>query len=347
MQKFIIRSLLFLCIVFLAGRGIKIFVPYHWGNVWYSSKIRYLEQQPARFNTVFFGTSRIYRQVNPTVFDSIVNLNSEENIQTFNLGAPATFCPQTYYLYERFLESELSNNVKHVFIELMEIDQISSALMHQERATYWQNISDVWFVIKAITVDKTLKFTTKGLIYIHYLISYLENLFNIGQFPDLLLNNEYYSDYYVGPGKNGFTSLEFDLESNQMQQVIDDLLVRKSDLNKDVSQLEVRAEKTIELFNSESESNPVHLKRIMELIHKSNERGIRLVFIISPRWIDESIIPLYNSIPEKNKMEFCNAANYPELYLMANSFDSGHLNTRGSNLYTELIAREFLRRDRE
>lgn len=51
-------------------------------------------------DALFWGSSRIYRGIVPSVFDTACGL---ENINSFNLGAPGTNPPESYYLYENFL----------------------------------------------------------------------------------------------------------------------------------------------------------------------------------------------------------------------------------------------------
>ena len=55
---------------------------------------------------MLFGTSRVFEQINPFIFDSVCNSASSENISSFNLGAQATFSPQNF-LYENFLNYKL------------------------------------------------------------------------------------------------------------------------------------------------------------------------------------------------------------------------------------------------
>jgi len=63
MKKLVIKIALFLIVFVLIRISILLFVPYHWGNPWYSSKIQYLEKTQLKPNTIFFGSSRIYRQI--------------------------------------------------------------------------------------------------------------------------------------------------------------------------------------------------------------------------------------------------------------------------------------------
>lgn len=346
MRKFLIRSILFVLFIFLIGRVISLFVPYHWGNPWYSSKIQYLEQinKEKLPNVFFFGSSRIYRNINPYFFDIEFEKNSVEKISSFNLGAPATFCPQSYYLYEQFLDSELSSNADIVFLELLEISSIGTALMHQERTTYWQNYRDLLFVLKSVFRSKERGILGKVRITVKYSISYFENIFNIGQFKSPLLDKNFYDPRYVGKEKNGFFPLDADLRSTTDSTVKENLLERKNSLKEEEPELKNRALKSIEFFKSDKKSlNKVHFERIEKLIKKAKKNNIQLIFIITPNIVSPSIVKLFNAIPAGNKIQLADANDFPEFYQTENLFDVGHLNEKGAELFSKTLARESLK----
>ena len=54
MNKFLLRILLFVLLFWASRNFLNSLLPYHWGNPWYSTKIRYLEEQDSlKFNTYF------------------------------------------------------------------------------------------------------------------------------------------------------------------------------------------------------------------------------------------------------------------------------------------------------
>lgn len=344
MKSFIIRIVFFIIIYFIIGRIISIIIPYHWGNPWYSTKIQYLEKLESNNlpNAYFFGSSRVYRQIMPAIFDSTYYSLSNKNIKSFNLGAPATFCPQVYYLYEKFLNSALSQNTKYVFIELMDIDLIEEDLMHQERASYWLNLSDIFFGFNNINNNPSINLATKTKYISNYSVSYLENLLHIGHFGQQYLDNNYYNLDYLGEEKDGFFSLERDTMISTNETFKNQLINRNKDLIADTNALKNRSINSEKNFNSKNiPLDVVHLNRINELIDLSEKKGVSIIFILSPRNFSLNLIHLYNAIPENNKIQLSNSKEYPELYLMKNSFDIGHLNTKGSCIYSSLMATEF------
>lgn len=344
MKKFFIKIAIFIFILFFVGRIISYLIPYHWGNPWFSSKIQFLKKLDLsdRPNTYFFGSSRVYRQINPKVFDSIYNTLTTSKIKSFNLGAPATFCPQTYFLYEHFLNSSLSQKTKFVFIELMDIDRIEKSLLHQERTTYWQNLSDLNFIFRSVFSNPLINPKLKFLYFKNYTISYIENIFHLGHFGQQLVTQNYYQETYVGPYRNGFFPLEYDLINTNNESLKQSLIKRKESLIKEPKKLQKRSETSIEQSaNLLEPSDDVHIARIMQLLELSENHNIHLIFLRSPRNSTQNISNLYSYIPIENRLDLSNAAVYPEFYSLENSFDVGHLNLRGSKLYSEILAKRF------
>ena len=158
MKSFVKKIILFVGIYLVITNVIFLFVPYHFGNPWYSTKVNFLEEKEKdiSFNTFFFGSSRIYRQINPSVFDSICSSQKsllDKKIRSFNLGAPATFAPQTYYLYEKFLDSKLSGKVKYCFLEISDVQRLPSDQLGQERTNYFIDLNTLLFSCKSFFND--------------------------------------------------------------------------------------------------------------------------------------------------------------------------------------------------
>src|SRR5690554_4110142 len=169
MKQFVVRTLLFIALFVFIKQTINTFAPYYWGNPWFAPKIEYLETKKDSLpNVLFFGSSRVYRQIDPSVFDKTFNNLTNNKTKSFNLGAPATFSPQSFYLYENFLDSKLSQNADLMFLELTSIDLISDKLLHQERTRYWLNFIDFKFALKSIIYHPHLSLAKKWKGFHHY-----------------------------------------------------------------------------------------------------------------------------------------------------------------------------------
>jgi hypothetical protein len=343
MKSFINKFLLIFFTYCAISLLINCLTPYHWGNPWFSSKIQFLNKNhKTKYNAFFFGSSRVYRQINPKVFDSTFNSISKEKISSFNLGAPATFNPQSYYLFEKFLNSQNSKNAKYCFIELMKVDLLSDYFMHEERTSYWQNYSDILFVGKSTYYNKQLAFKTKIKSGLNYSVSYLENILHLGHFGNQIINSNYYDDKYLGTQRDGFFSLDYDYKTTQDKKVKKNLHERKQRIVEKSELIENRKINIANSYNNISNNyDKVHLIRVLELIQKSDQKGIQLIFILSPRNGNQQLLNLSHQIPKENIIDMCNPHKYDLLYSYENSFDIGHLNSRGAMLYSKMLSTEF------
>jgi hypothetical protein len=343
MKKFFKKILIVLVGYLLVVQLINFFAPYHWGNPWYSSKIQFLENKnlEKEYNTFFFGSSRIYRQLDPKLIDSIVNQQSNVEINSFNLGAPATFCLQNYYLYEHFLNSELAANAKYTIIELNSANEIPRNRLNEERTYYYQNFPDLYFLYKYTLEDKK-GFSFKSFSFLSgYFISYLEKIILPANLKHFMVSDDFYKEKYLGVDKRGYFSLEYDIKTTEDTIVLNNLLERKKELN--VEELNHRKnEIQNDYLTGRGNYNKTHLAKIKYLISKSKEHGIHLFFLMSPRAVDEDIICLSKHIPSSNLLDFANPNEYELLYVKENSFDNGHLNNKGSIEYSNLFSKKFI-----
>jgi len=346
MKQFVTKLFFFAFIYVMISIVTSYFGSYHWGNPWYSTKVQFLEsQKTVAINTCFFGSSKIYRHINPAVFDETLNSGEDKVITSFNFGAPATFNPQTYYLYEKFLDSKLAEGVRYCFMELGQVDLLSDKMLHQDRTNYWQNISDLIYVQKSVYGNKDLTLSKKMNSTRNYSISYMEKVLFLGTLRQSMLSENYYDAQYLGEAKNGFFPLEMELEITNDTVVKNSLFNRRMNFEADNAILNRRTDRLTKFYaTSSSYFDVVNFQRIKKLILKSKERGIHLIFIVSPLSTNQKLINLSKQIPDMNLIDLCDPIKYKDMYVVENFFDKGHLNSKGADIYTELLAREFDRK---
>lgn len=339
MKQFVYKGVLFLSIYLVLRVVLYSFIPYHWGNVWYSSKIQNLEKSGKYPEVVFIGSSRVYRQIDPALFDNLY-FSQDSTGFSYNLGAPATFCPQTYYLYENFLESEVSKNCKVVFFELLPVTGIEEKLLHQERSTYWLNASEYFFLIKSISGNPLKTFSDKFYEWQTYTSSYIESILGLGHFRDEVLDWNYYSSELCGPELNGFYALDDELNRNKS----DALKKRKKELNMDnlarLKNQAVRIHKSKDLLTPHQVDH-TNIDRVNQLIALSANKGISIVFFISPRMVSQELLALAQQVKGAPVIDLSNPTEFPEFYEYRYLFDNGHLNKAGAIIYTEALFKKY------
>ena len=345
MKKFLFKLIAFACTLFACIQLIFAVIPFHWGNQYFSTKFSYLEaSQSTNYNLFFFGSSRVNRQIAPFIFDSIIESQSSLEIKSFNFGSPGTFCPQTYYLYEKFLESELSTNAKYCLVELMPVTLISNSFFHQEQTNYWLNIDELKFVITSFNENKRFNKLEKEKHIKRYIISYMESFFHVGHIGKQLLTENFYDKRFLGERLDGYYPMGLELRTIKDAEIVKHFNKISLEIQKDSSILNDRLNLAIENYNNiTSELDFVHFNRISKMIASANKLGVHTVFFISPRNSSQELINLFNAIPKENRIDMADPYIHKDFYLLKYAFDSGHLNERGAELYSNDFAKEFIR----
>jgi len=293
MKKFILRFFGFIIVVLIINQIIKAAIPYWWGNPYYAEKIEYLKKEKSNYNLIFLGSSRIYRQIDPEIFDRVVS--KDHNILSFNLASPSTFVPESYYLLENFLRHN-NLNIEYILIELQLVIPVADRNLHNSRSFYWMNIKEYFFTLKyclsRINCDPEIWHKIGNYTY-----SFVDNILNIGATSEFI-NGKKHNCNSLGKTKNGYVPIESELNKYQKERrekFLEDvtILYKKSHWYKN------RFLKRVEPDFTEKQ----HSERITKLINLANNKDIRLIFVLPPL-VDkyENFQQLYFKIPETNRL---------------------------------------------
>jgi len=301
------------------------------GNEIYTQKKTYFLDKETEFNTVFMGSSRIYRQLNPMVVDSIL---ADHKISGFNLAAPATFNPEVYILYEKLIANN-DLHFKYAFVELHPLAVIAPGNIATRKNYYFADNSYLQYAFEYIG-NSNRNFPERIYLYSTYLLSYILKQISMPAFHDM----NHVPVPFVNR-QNGFYSLTRELENEKILR----LKRRTTEFFKDTSELGDRIRSAKRWFDRKRENtvtNTTHINKLLHLIELSRKKGIELYFIIPPRHTDYSeIMDAKYNLPEGRVIELADYESYPELYRASYSFDIGHLNEQGSKLLSTYFAHRF------
>lgn len=330
----------------------SIVVQNYWGFEELETKRNYFDQNAADYNTLFLGSSRFYRQIDPAVFDASVDTSLQ--IKSFNYGLHSLFAPLVYDVYEQVLKNE-KTQVKFAFLELMNVPQIALVNLRSERTIFWYTWEYYCFAVKAIWHSKR-NLVRKIYGIASHTFCYFENLLNFKMLSNIVLLNEKKHNQTMdtetlGKALNGFYSYDEELNTRNKQNF--DYVGMKSGYDnflRDTATVTDYQNYSEVMFARKIDTMPynaTHLKKLHELIAFSESLGVHLIFLLPPRLVIEDfaeLLPLYAKLPSTNKIEVSNSKRFPHLYLAKYSFDFGHLNEEGAKLFSEDIAKEFNKR---
>jgi hypothetical protein len=278
-------------------------------------------------NTLFMGTSRTYRQIDPAIIDSVL---ATEKIKSYNLGATGTFHPENMYLFEEVVQHTSGTApVKYLFMELTDLVPIEFVNWFAPQSYYYIDAGYLRFVLSSYFEREDFSFFQKIKYAYPFVQGYLLNhLFLVNPLhasPELAI--------YTGEHQNGFYPLDLDVQQNQKVQ----LKERYTAFKKDTSALTARLQ--IQYEQRKPHVNTTLLKRLNQMMARAEQHHIRMYYIIPPRLKEyRDMAALSEHLPENRVIDMGSHADYPDLYLAKYSFDVAHLNSQGAALYSRYLA---------
>lgn len=304
-----------------------------------SEKLRYLREAGDAYNVLFIGSSRVHHQIIPELFDRLMR-EAGIPVRSFNLGVDGMRPPEDAYLLERALQ------YRHTPITLVieegnairfrAREQISESL----RGSYWRDCPRMLFIARRLLAgkdpgQKSLRQRLGELIHesedfwVHCLL-WLPRATHVGEGVPILSR---LCDHSVAPrfeAKLGLRLDGFVSEGNEPMPPN----IRKG-YEKELA-LREQSPVTVDYADPTSQ----------QLAQWSQKRvtkaGGKLLLVLPPTVNDSKFYPnaVFGPIPPV--LDFCDVAQFPELYAIENRKDSGHLNQRGAELFTRLIVKRLL-----
>ena len=330
MKKYLLKIFIFLTILILFLVLKNATQPYYTGNLNYKSKLSFFKKNQSEYNAVFFGSSRIYRQVNNAILDSLL-IAKDIPFLSYNFGLVGVYNPQSYYLYDNFLDNLKSNNIQYAFLELQKLNLITLNAQ-TTKGSYWNNYKYYKYSYNYIE-SSNYSDSLKKEFHSSYNKSFIYKFIDLHVVKNYFLSNGNKKEFI----HQGFYSLEDEMNN---QKNGNGLEKRWKDFRSDTTTLQERI-KAAKITASEipkDSFNKEHYKILNYLLEKSSEKGIHLFFILPPRLPLEDyseLIPICDSLRSEHVIL---THNDPELYLTKNTFDIGHLNNSGSEYYTQLLS---------
>ena len=114
-----------------------------------SQKLRFFAAHKDEFDTLFIGSSRIYFQVSPAVFDDVTRGNGNPT-HSFNFGIGGMHLPESAYVLEQVLKTK-PRHLRWVFMELGELQiRWPHQVEGSRRALYWHDWRRTALVLRKI-----------------------------------------------------------------------------------------------------------------------------------------------------------------------------------------------------
>jgi hypothetical protein len=309
-----------------------------------SSKLENFSEKKDEYNTIFIGSSRIYRHIVPSKFDNLMQSRGR-NIKSYNFGVYAMHVPETYFLLKKILAMK-PKSLEFVFIELYDINlNLARDNLRTNRVIYWHTWAHtLWLYDLILDSDRPL-LRKLNLLRLHT-IPLAYNLANVGKGDRLIqsiLNPADSENTTFDPGRNrvfqnpgldGYLSIdeETDIVFKNRRQ---DFLANLDIYRQKVESIPVPVDQVETL-------KPYQLEVIKELIQLVKDSGATPIFVITPVLEKEAHLLAANTKGDVPILfSFNDPIEYPSLYDPELRFDIAHLKDRGAQEFTKLLSEKF------
>jgi hypothetical protein len=346
------------------------------GGSMVGSKVEHFQQEAARYDTVFVGTSHVYRSFVPDEFDRILSEQGRSS-SSFNLGLQFPNQIELHYLFRTVLEAG-EGHLERVFVQYYAaMPQIDPEQAFKARNVYWHDWEGARVSIDRaralddatpggieLAVDKKRRhailailerqFPSKWFLTREHFQHWVKREMLVARNKDVargLLGRDHGLTALWGPTR-GYLSLE---QSDQRRASDGDAgnvisLRREIFLEDQTAFLDhierLRTESRVwgdtDWMNPEVQRfSDAEVYRLMA--EQARAAGVELVVVVMPsnscdRPFEEALAAELG-VPV---LRYNLPDAYPRFYDPALRFDSGHLNAEGALEFTRVLAQEYL-----
>ncbi len=298
-----------------------------------SAKLRQYDEIAEQVDTVFLGSSRIYRHLDPVVYDRTRAARGKVGL-SFNLGVPDMRMLEVLYLAEWVLGR--SETVELLIVEAtsgpLELPEWNSTA---ERTVAWHDLEAMSRIRRGIPQLEVSARKRAALLAAHLEV-FQRRTAAVGRGLTLLRSEPWPG---LPASQRGYQSLEQNQrhpisgdEADELVQRWSRLHERPGDWSRSLARLqrEGTGGRTTDVFEQEL---------FAELEALAAEHGARVVWLVSPGPRRRpNLIAAAESGITPTVLRFDDPVAYPEFYEAAGRFDRHHLNREMAARMTRLVA---------
>ena len=324
--------------------GLRVVLPFPEIDGGVSQKFRFFAAHKDEFDTLFIGSSRVYFQISPAIFDRVTR-ESGLPTHSFNFGIGGMYLPETAYLLEQILNLK-PRNLRWVFIEYDELQtKWSPENQTSRRALYWADWKRVSLLLRKLTDAGTDPFwlpspaklrdivlrqedekNTRSLLTF-YAGQFEKNYTNVARAADVL---QYFFGRdtkerrvrYLGVASDGYVT-----RPNRM------------------SPTQVAAyERGLAAAMAQTDTHPLSpyaVEAYRQCAQEVRNIGATPIFLITPSTTQINVATESTGLTGV-VMAFNNPRTYPSLYRSSVRRDGQHLTKSGAEEFTRIVAANFV-----
>jgi hypothetical protein len=324
--------------------GLRLVLPFPEIDAGVSQKFRFFAAHKDEFDTLFIGSSRIYFQISPAIFDRVTR-ESGLPTHSFNFGIGGMYLPESAYLLEEILKLR-PRKLRWVFIEYDELQtKWSPENQTSRRALYWadwkrvslllRKLTDagtdpVWLPNAAKLRDIVLRQgdekNTRSLLTF-YVTQFERNYTNVARAADVL-------DYFFGRDTT-------EHRASYLGAAGDGYVPRAGEMSPSQTVAYERGLAATMAQRSTRPVSPYTVAAYRQCATEVRDLGATPIFLITPSTTQISIATESSALPGV-VMAFNKPRTYPNLYHSSIRRDGQHLTKSGAEEFTRIVAANFV-----
>ena len=301
-----------------------------------SAKYAHYQTHKNDYNTLFFGSSRIYHHIDPATFDRTAQ-QAGLSTHSFNFGVSGLKPLHNYALLQEILKDPPAQ-LKWVFIEDA-IDQGSAPLgeVRTNRAIYWHTWKNTLYSLHFVLNHPDTTLRQKATYSFGHLIPFFYRTINLGRalsqwVPTLHLSEEESAIATQFIRRLGYRPIDFEMPKQQY------FLANLDSYQQEVKQL-AQKKQQITYQTPLSPIQITHLQNIAKTVKAANAVPL---FVVAPTTIyQETIHRAYHQQKIEHLLSFNDPNQYPQLFNIHSRTDWDHLTPSSAEAFTQLLAKEF------
>lgn len=309
-----------------------------------SQKFRFFAAHKDEFDTLFVGSSRIYFQISPAIFDRVTR-ESGLPTHSFNFGIGGMYLPESAYLLEQILDLK-PRNLRWIFIEYDELQTMwSPENRGSRRALYWADWKRVSMLLPKLTDAGSGPFwlpnparlrdivlrqndekNTRSLLTF-YAAQLEKNYTNVARAADVL-------DYFLSRDANK-------PRASYLGAASDGYVTKPDRMSPSQAAAYERAFSAAMAQNSTRALSPYAVEAYRQCAQEVRGIGAAPIFLITPSMTQINFATESDGSPGV-VMAFNNPRAYPSLYRSSVRRDGQHLTKSGAEEFTRIVAANFV-----
>ncbi len=283
-----------------------------------SEKLQWLSKYGTHYDTLFIGSSRVFRQIIPAIFDTKMKELGQPT-RSYNLAADSMTFPETFHLLN--LSVPMVPSLRNVVIELGGLRR--AAYDESLRSEYWHTLSNTALLMRSICEDATIPHPSHS-EQVNWLCShailFLRNYGNLGRGHDWLKK----------------------ITTNKRAPILKDVgeagcfLVERTMTAAEVGEFDLLLKEKLASRNLPTYCDTLFEATLRSFVLKLQTTGCRVVFVLMPE-IRQKRPP----VPPSPLIDLDDPTDYPAFWEKANRYDPHHLNAKGAESLSEVLAEAF------